>query len=147
MGRSIGPMSEKTKTGSGPAPAPRLNVPMSLQPAIPRRVALQQSSPPLYQLGAILNKKAQFEKQKPWNGKCASSKLSQLRGSPHKSACATACTVFAIAPEPVAYPRPKKPHSQPLAGARDKEWLCNSTFSAASEAHNARNAHANCESW
>src|SRR5258708_37412911 len=82
MGRSIGPMSEKTKTGSGPAPAPRLIVPMSLQPAIPRRVALQQSSPPLYQLGAILNKKAQFEKQKPWNGKCASFKLSQLRGSP-----------------------------------------------------------------
>src|SRR6266849_4312582 len=89
MGRSIGPMSKTTETGSDPTAAPRLIVLMSLQPAIPRRVALQQSSPPLYQLGAILNKKAQFEKQKPWNGKCASSKLYQPRGSPHKSACAT----------------------------------------------------------
>src|ERR1700688_1874252 len=83
MGRSIDPMSEKTKTGSGPAAAPRLIVPMSLQRAIPRRVALQQSSPPLHRLGVTLNEKAQFEKQKPWNGKCASSTLSQLRGSVH----------------------------------------------------------------
>src|SRR5580658_6087221 len=81
MGRSLGPMSEKTKTGSDLTAAPRLIVPMSLPPAIPRRVALQQSSPPLHRLGVILNKKAKFEKQKPWNGKCASSKLSQLRGS------------------------------------------------------------------
>src|ERR1700692_1485619 len=87
MGRSIDPMSEKTKTGSGPAAAPRLIVPMSLQPAIPRRVALQQSSPPLHRLGVTLNEKAQFEKQKPWNGKCASSKLSQLRGSVHTLGC------------------------------------------------------------
>src|ERR1700692_1251903 len=88
MGRSIDPMSEKTKTGSGPAAAPRLIVPMSLQPAIPRRVALQQSSPPLHRLGVTLNEKAKFEKQKPWNGKRASSKLSQLRGSVHTLGCA-----------------------------------------------------------
>src|ERR1700731_2774583 len=85
MRRSFGPMSEKTKTGSGSPAAPRLIVPMSLQLAIPRRVALQQSSPPLHQPGAILKKKAQFEKQNSWNGKCASSRLSQLRGSPQKS--------------------------------------------------------------
>ena len=58
---------------------------MSLQPAIPRRVALQQSSPPLHQPGVILEEKKQFEKQKSWNGKCASSKLSQLRGSPQEA--------------------------------------------------------------
>src|SRR6202049_3132320 len=84
MGRSISPMGEKTKTGSDRAAAPRLIVPMSLQPAIPRRVALQQSSPPLHQPGAILKEKGKFEKQKSWNGKCASSRLSQLRGSPQK---------------------------------------------------------------
>src|ERR1700693_4271463 len=84
MGRSIRPMRKAKIAGSDPTAAPRLIVPMSLQLAIPRRVALQQSSPPLHQFGATLKKKAQFEKQKPWNGKCASSKLSQLRGSPQK---------------------------------------------------------------
>src|SRR4029077_5936405 len=56
---------------------------MSLQLVIPRRVALQQSSPPLHQLSVILKEKRKFEKEKPWNSKCANSKLSQRRGSPH----------------------------------------------------------------
>jgi hypothetical protein len=55
-------MIGKTKTGSDPTAAPRLIVRMSLRLAIPRRVALQQSSPPLHQSGIILKKKAQFEK-------------------------------------------------------------------------------------
>ena len=77
-------MMGKTKTGSDPTAAPRLIVPMSLRLAIPRRVALQQSSPPLHQPSAILKEKRKFEKEKSLNGKCASSKLSQQRGSPQK---------------------------------------------------------------
>src|ERR1700692_3792877 len=82
MRRSISPMEEETVAGSGPRGAPRLIVPMSLQLAIPRRVALQQSSPPLHQLSVILKEKKKFEKEKPLNCKCANSKLSQQRGSP-----------------------------------------------------------------
>src|SRR5438309_1862251 len=58
---------------------------MSLRLAIPRRVALQQSSPPLHQPGAILEEKRKFEKEKPLNCMCANSKLSQQRGSPQGS--------------------------------------------------------------
>src|ERR1019366_8582476 len=83
MGRSISPMRERTVAGSDPRIAPRLIVPMSLQLVIPRRVALQQSSPPLHQPGAILREKRKFEKENPLNGKCANSGLSQQRGSPH----------------------------------------------------------------
>src|SRR5882762_3626696 len=82
MGRSISPMREETIAGSDPRVAPRLIVPMSLQLAIPRRVALQQSSPPLHQPGLILKEKRKFEKKKPLNDMCANSKLSQQRGSP-----------------------------------------------------------------
>src|SRR5882762_76989 len=85
MGRSISPMREAKVAGSDPTAAPRLIVPMSLRLAIPRRVALQQSSPPLHQPGAILKQKVQLEKENPSNGKCASSKLPQPRGSPQKS--------------------------------------------------------------
>src|ERR1700726_161325 len=83
MRRSISPMEEETVAGSDPRAAPQLIVPMSLQLAIPRRVALQQSSPPLHQPSVILKEKRKFEKEKPLNGKCANSKLSQQRGSPH----------------------------------------------------------------
>src|SRR5712692_10474781 len=83
MGRSISPMREETVAGSDPRAAPRLIVPMSLQLVIPWRVALQQSSPPLHQLSAILKEKRKFEKEKPLNCMCANSKLSQQRGSPH----------------------------------------------------------------
>src|SRR5580700_9474790 len=83
MRRSISPMQEETIAGSDPRIAPRLIVPMSLQLVIPRRVALQQSSLPLHQPSVILKEKKKFEKEKPVNGKCANSKLSQRRGSPH----------------------------------------------------------------
>src|SRR6267143_187192 len=85
MGRSISPMREAKVAGSSPTAAPRLIVPMSLRLAIPRRVALQQSSPPLHQPGVILKQKEQLGKENPLNGKCASSQLSQPRGSPQKS--------------------------------------------------------------
>src|SRR5229473_4081227 len=84
MGRSISPMCETTVTGGSPRAAPRLIVPMSLRLAIPRRVALQQSSPPLHQPTVILKQKERLEKENPLNGKCASFRLSQLRGSPHQ---------------------------------------------------------------
>src|SRR5450631_3343208 len=86
MGRSISPMAEEPVAGSDPTAAPRLIVPMSLQLVIPRRVALQQSSPPLHQLSVILKEKRKFEKKKPLNGKCANTKLSQPRGSPQVDA-------------------------------------------------------------
>src|SRR6266566_4653980 len=84
MGRSISPMREAKVAGSSPTAAPRLIVPMSLRLAIPWRVALQQSSPPLHQPGVILKQKEQLGKENPLNGKCASSQLSQPRGSPHQ---------------------------------------------------------------
>src|SRR6516164_7922993 len=56
---------------------------MSLRLAIPRRVALQQSPPPLRQPRIILTEKRLFEQKKALNGKCANSSLSQRRGSPH----------------------------------------------------------------
>src|SRR6266550_7506157 len=85
MGRSISPMREETIAGSDPRIAPRLIVPMSLQLAITRRVALQQSSPPLHQPRVILKEKRKFEKGKSLNCMCANSKLSQQRGSPQPS--------------------------------------------------------------
>src|SRR5208283_6115097 len=75
-------MQEETIAGSDPRAAPRLIVPMSLQLAIPRRVALQQSSPPLHQPRVILKEKRKNEKEKSLNCRCANSKLSQQRGSP-----------------------------------------------------------------
>src|SRR5258707_6892516 len=85
MGRSISPMCETTVTGGSPRAAPQLIVPMSLQLAIPRRVALQQSSPPLHQPSVILKEKRKFEKEKSLNCMCANSKLSQQRGSLHNT--------------------------------------------------------------
>src|ERR1700732_4900999 len=82
MGRSISPMEGEPVAGSDPSAAPRLIVPMSLQLVIPRRVALQQSSPPLHQPSVILKEKTKFEKEEPSNCMWANSKLSQQKGSP-----------------------------------------------------------------
>ena len=71
--------------GNRPKPAPPTIVSMSLRLAIPRRVALQQSPPPLRQPRTILKEKRLFEKEKSLNGKCANTKLSQQRGSPHST--------------------------------------------------------------
>jgi hypothetical protein len=56
-------MSEVETAGSDPRAAPRLIVPMSLQLVIPRRVALQQSPPPLHQPSAILREKKALKKK------------------------------------------------------------------------------------
>src|SRR2546429_4677531 len=99
MGRSISPMREAKVAGSGPTAAPRLIVPMSLRLAIPWRVALQQSSPPLHQPGVILKQKEQLGKENPLNGKCASSKLSQPRGSPQDTVTAAGGSVEEVTGE------------------------------------------------
>src|ERR1700730_10866352 len=84
MGRSISPMEEEPVAGSDPTAAPRLIVPMSLPLVIPRRVALQQSPPPLHQPSVILKEKRNSEKEEPLNCMCANSKLSQQKGSPQR---------------------------------------------------------------
>src|SRR3989442_367697 len=64
MGRSISPMRGVLVAGSDPIAAPRLIVPMSLRLVIPRRVALQQSSPPLHQPSVILKGEEAIRKGK-----------------------------------------------------------------------------------
>ena len=49
------------KRGAGRSRLPGLIVSMSLRPAIPWRVALQQSPPPLHQPRTILKEKRLFE--------------------------------------------------------------------------------------
>jgi hypothetical protein len=78
-------MEEEPIAGSDPRAAPQLIVPMSLQLVIPRRVALQQSSPPLHQPSVILKENRKFEKEKLLNCMCANSTLSQQKGSPHNT--------------------------------------------------------------
>src|SRR5258708_271386 len=56
---------------------------MSLQPVIPRRVALQQSSLPLHRLAAIVLQKVGRVEEFPVNGNCRISSVSHPRGSPH----------------------------------------------------------------
>ncbi len=80
-------------SGERPKSRPRLIVPMSLQLVIPRRVALQQSSPPLHQPRAILKEKRKNEKEKPLNRMCANSKLSQQRVHP-KTLCPILCPPY-----------------------------------------------------
>src|SRR3954451_21945452 len=60
MGKSINPMccSFRTQGEAISGSAPGLIVLMSLQPAIPWRVALQQSSPPLYRLDSMYHPSA-----------------------------------------------------------------------------------------
>jgi len=48
MGKSINPMLKEKAGSGGRAHSRRSSVSMSLQPAIPRRVALQQCPPPLH---------------------------------------------------------------------------------------------------
>ncbi len=56
---------------------------MSLQPAIPWRVALQQSPTPLHRLSTMLKEKQRLEKTITLNGNCVFRRLSHSRGSPH----------------------------------------------------------------
>src|SRR5208337_4403585 len=86
MRRSIDPMCVFRLTGSRPKPASRTIVSMSLRPAIPWRVGLHQSPPPLHQPMTILAEMRYFEKKNSLNGKCRNSVLSQPKGSPQFTA-------------------------------------------------------------
>ena len=82
-------MDKEPVAGSDPGAAPRLIDPMSLRLIIPRRVALQQSSPPLHRPSLILKEKRNFEKEKLLNCMCTNSKLSQQKGSPQDAVTVT----------------------------------------------------------
>src|SRR5215470_8696693 len=83
MRKSIDRM--KNGNGSRQAATPFFTVSMSLQPSIPWRVALQQSSPPLPRPRLIVSLLTSFVDQISANGNCVFFYLSQARGSPHKS--------------------------------------------------------------
>jgi len=71
MGKSINPML-KEKAGSGSrAPSRRSSVSMSLQPAIPWRVALQQCPPPLRRPASECDKVVLSVNRHPDNGDIA----------------------------------------------------------------------------
>ena len=71
--------------GSRPVPIGSRFIGVSLQPAIPRRVAPQQSPLPLHQSRTILKEKSRFEKEKSLNGMCSNRSLSQRKGSPQQT--------------------------------------------------------------
>ena len=87
MGKSIDPSNgpgagRASKLGSRFHPAPQLIGSMSLQLAIPWRVALQQSPPPLHQPGLSLKHLGPNDNQNPANGELSKLKPSHSRGSP-----------------------------------------------------------------
>ena len=87
MGKSIDPigpavgMRDAKRRGS----ASRLIVSMSFQLAIPWRVALPQSPPPLHQPGAIMHERPAAGHQKPANGQLCLNYLSHPRGQAHNT--------------------------------------------------------------
>ena len=86
MGKSFDPlgpaaeMRDAKLRGSTPRPI----VSMSFQLAIPWRVALPQSPPPLHQPGAIMQQRAAAGNQKPANGQLCLNYLSHPRGQAHE---------------------------------------------------------------
>src|SRR5664279_188314 len=74
----------KQYAGSRRNPAPRLIGSMSLQLAIPWRVGLHQSPPPLHQPRITLKSNPKSDNQNPANGELSKPKLSHTRGSPHR---------------------------------------------------------------
>ncbi len=64
---------------------PRPIVSMSFQLAIPWRVALPQSPPPLHQPGAIMKQRAAAGQQKPANGQLCLNYLSHPRGQAQRN--------------------------------------------------------------
>src|ERR1019366_5080089 len=82
MGKSIHPMCAEKPGAVLVLHSRRSSVRMSLQPAIPWRVALQQSPTPLHRLSIILKEKQSLEKTITLNGNCVFGKLSHSKGSP-----------------------------------------------------------------
>ena len=85
MGKSFDPMGWAC-AGVGReahASTPRPIVSMSFQLAVPWRVTLPQSPPPLHQPGAIMQQSAAAGQQKPANGQLCLNYLSHPRGQAH----------------------------------------------------------------
>ncbi len=82
MGKSFDPIGlvEEMRDAKRCSSTPRPIVSMSFQLAIPWRVALPQSSPPLHQPGASMNERAAASQQKPANGQLCLNYLSHPRG-------------------------------------------------------------------
>ena len=82
MGKSFDPMGWGCAGAGREADGctPRPIVSMSFQLAIPGRVALPQSPPPLHQPGAIMKQRAAAGQQKPANGQLCLNYLSHPRG-------------------------------------------------------------------
>ena len=82
MGKSFDPIGlvEEMRDAKRCSSTPRPIVSMSFQLAIPWRVALPQSSPPLHQPGASMNERAAAGQQKPANGQLCLNYLSHPRG-------------------------------------------------------------------
>ena len=82
MGKSFDPIgpAEQMRDAELCNSTPRPIVSMSFQLAIPWRVALPQSPPPLHQPGAIMQQRAAAGNQKPANGQLCLNYLSHPRG-------------------------------------------------------------------
>ena len=82
MGKSFDPIGlvEEMRDAKRCSSTPRPIVSMSFQLAIPWRVALPQSSPPLHQPGASMHERAAAGQQKPANGQLCLNYLSHPRG-------------------------------------------------------------------
>ncbi len=83
---SMGSETRSRSVGSRIASTPRPILSMSLQPAIPWRVSLQQSPTPLHRLSTTFKEKLHLEKTITLNSNCVFGKMSHSRGSPrHRS--------------------------------------------------------------
>jgi hypothetical protein len=82
MERSIDRMEKQLGSRLPPAPQPIRS--MSLQLAIPWRVGLHQSPPPLHQPGLSLKELSPNDNRNPANGILSTYKLSHPRGSPQR---------------------------------------------------------------
>src|ERR1700686_5400431 len=84
---------------SRPKPAPPTIVLMSLRPAIPRRVALQQSPPPLRRTGIIVAQKRIWSEAKIIKRQVSTLCVSQPRGSPQDGVATPHSRLFGDHPD------------------------------------------------
>ena len=96
MGKSFDPIgpAEQMRDAELCNSTPRPIVSMSFQLAIPWRVALPQSPPPLHQPGAIMQQRAAAGNQKPANGQLCLNYLSHPRGQAQRNAARLEIVVF-----------------------------------------------------
>ena len=98
-------------------------VSMSFQLAIPWRVALPQSPPPLHQPGAIMHERTAAGHQKPANGQLCLNYLSHPRGHAHLPSCHMAQRRFWRVEAEVSGRAKEVAKCQPSAGGTGKRFL------------------------